>query len=320
MKSFCIKLSRSDNSCCAKIKPEKFYSLIQVTRRLAFSEFQKTASSDIYYLHGFSYASFLHYALSLRWKIFLFPFHCLCKKGNAKEEDSWVHQGIFMLSMDSRDCHINHLIMKTSDDDRSVRSERTEPCIGSYVSDTKFCTENFSCIWCGLFGTNHSQSQEEAQSVQFQAIQLWTCDKLELQYANVKVPQFCSAVPHQNQERYLSYASWQWVDYSSVSLWTSAGARNIHENTSLEYRLTQTRNGSSLEKSFASKHGADLLNCTFRQQWQAAVSPIQFLAWTTDVQLVHERHSLRHCKFISTQDHGNNLMFHNYKHMKTRVS
>ena len=108
MKSFCIKLSRSDNSCCAKIKPEKFYSLIQVTRRLAFSEFQKTASSDIYYLHGFSYASVLHYALSLRWKIFLFPFHCLCKKGNAKEEDSWVHQGIFRLSMDSRDCHTNH--------------------------------------------------------------------------------------------------------------------------------------------------------------------------------------------------------------------
>jgi len=102
MKSFCIKLSRSDNSCCAKIKPEKFYSLIQVTRRLAFSEFQKTASSDIYYLHGFSYASFLHYASSP------FPFSPPLQKGKSKEEDSWVHQGIFRLSMDSRDCHTNH--------------------------------------------------------------------------------------------------------------------------------------------------------------------------------------------------------------------
>ena len=48
------------------------------------------------------YASFLHYASSP------FPFSPPLQKGKSKEEDSWVHQGIFRLSMDSRDCHTNH--------------------------------------------------------------------------------------------------------------------------------------------------------------------------------------------------------------------
>jgi hypothetical protein len=105
MKSFCIKLNRSDNSCCAKIKPEKFSSILwfKSPGGLHFQSFRRQyhqVSTTYMVLH--IYASFLHYASSP------FPFSPPLQKGKSKEEDSWVHQGIFRLSMDSRDCHTNH--------------------------------------------------------------------------------------------------------------------------------------------------------------------------------------------------------------------